>query len=256
METRRSGRGLVLAVDRAGAGITISHDAIPGFMDAMVMPFKVANQELLRGVESGQQIYFRLAVEKTRSYIDHLRILSPTPADPARWQSPVRSHLVRTGDPVPGFELADDDGEMVRMGDLRGKVVALTFFYSRCPLPDYCPRMTANFAELARRFAARLGKELVLLSITIDPQHDTVPVLKKYAARQAAADGWRFLTGDLPEITRISGFFGLEFWPDQGAILHNLQTAIIDRDGKLAANTGGRSYSPRQLGDLVESLLN
>lgn len=252
---RYSGHGLVLAVN--GKTVTISHEKIPGYMDAMVMPFKVKDAALLKGVERGRQVYFRLAVEKDESYIDHIVVTSADPVDPSKWQTPVVSQLVHSGEMAPDFRLVDHNRQPVSLSQFRGKLVAVNFIYTRCPLPDYCPRMTDNFAGLKKRFKDRLGKDLVLLTITIDPQYDTPEILKAYAKvfGGGEAQGWYYLTGSKQEITRVSGSFGLEYWPDEGTIMHNLQTGIIDRDGRMAANVEGKEYSSRQLGDLVEGLL-
>jgi len=255
---RYSGRGLVLAVNPSERSLTISHEKIPGFMDAMAMPFRVNNARLLQGVERGHQVYFRLAVEKNTSYVDHLVIVSAAPVDPSKWQTPVISKLVDPGQPIPDFRLVDHNGQPTALSQFRGKVVAVTFIYTRCPLPDYCPRMTDNFAEMKKRFRERLGKDLILLTITIDPQYDTPEILKTYAKvfGGGEAQGWYYLTGSRQDVARVSGFFGLEYWPDEGAITHTLQTGIIDRDGRLAANVAGKDYSAKQLGDLMEGLLN
>jgi protein SCO1/2 len=249
---RYSGRGLVLAVD--AKTITISHDRIPGFMEAMVMRFDVRIPKLLQGIQPGQQVYFRLVVDKKESYIDHLVLLSAEPVDPGKWQTPVVSKLVKVGERVPDFTLKDHNERSISLSQFQGKIVAVTFIYTRCPLPDYCPRMTDNFAELKKRFADEEG--LVLLTITIDPQYDTPQILNEYARLFGGGESrnWHYLTGSKQDIIRVAGYFGLEYWPDNGTILHNLQTAVIDRSGKMAANLEGKEYSAKQLGDLIERL--
>ena len=253
---RYSGRGLVLAVDLNARTITVSHDQIAGFMEPMVMTLKVADPKLLNGLARGARIYFRLAVERDRSILDHVLRVSADPVDPAKWQEPVVSRVTPIGEPVPDFRLTDQAGNPVSLSQFRGKVVVVTFIYTRCPLPDYCPRMTANFSALRQRFTLFMGKDLVLLSVTFDPEHDTPQVLLEYArARGANIQGWHFLTGTKQEITRVAGLFGLEYWPDQGLFTHNLQTALVDRGGRLAATVEGKDYTAAQLGDLVERLL-
>ena len=102
-----------------------------------------------------------------------------------------------------------------------GKVVAITFIYTRCPLPDYCMRLSNNFARLQKRFNTRMGRDLVLLSITFDPDHDSPDVLAKYAETwKANVDGWRFLTGTLSNVKQVCGMFGMNFWPDEGLLPH------------------------------------
>ena len=254
---RFSGHGLVLSVDRSGKTITISHDRIPGYMAAMIMSFHVQDSALLKGVEQGRQIYFRLNVDRNETFLDHILVTSADSVDPALWQSPVISKRVNVGELVPDFQLMDHNRQPVSASRFAGKIVAVTFVYTRCPLPDYCPRMMDNFVDLKKRFKERLGKDLVLLTITIDPQYDTPEVLRRYAETYGAGEtqGVYYLTGNKEEIDRVSGFFGLGHWPDKGAIMHNLQTGLIDRNGRLAANVEGKEYTAKQLGDLVEKFL-
>jgi protein SCO1/2 len=253
---RYAGRGLVVDVDRSAGTVTVSHDAIRGFMDAMVMPFPVRDPRELDRVRRGDRVQFRLAVAHGQSQLDSLRVVSAAPVEPEKWQSPVVSKLVPVGAPVPDFVLTDSAEQAVALSGLRGKIVAVNFIYTRCPLPDYCPRMTANFLALRRRFEPLLAKDLVLLSVTLDPQYDSPDVLGRYARMsRAVVEGWHFLTGSRPDIARVCGLFGMEFWPEEGSITHNLITALIDRDGRLAARVEGKDYPAAQLGDLVARLL-
>jgi protein SCO1/2 len=249
-------RGLVLDVEPAASVLTISHDEIPGYMQAMVMPFAVRPAGALAGVRPGDRVAFRLNVHRGRSWIDRLRLLSAAPADAGLTQSPAKAAVVSIGGEVPDFALTSHRGERVTLSSLRGSVVAITFIYTRCPLPDYCPRMIANLQAVERRFPDRVGKDLALAAVTFDPQHDTPERLAEYArAFHAARPGWQFLTGSLDEVTRVCGMFGVEFWPEEGLITHTLQTAIVDREGKLAASVEGKDYSAKQLTDLVDRAL-
>jgi protein SCO1 len=143
------------------------------------------------------------------------------------------------------------------LSQLAGKVVAVTFVYTSCPLPDYCFRLSNNFGQLNQRFAGRMGRDLVLLSISFDPVHDQPKVLAKYASTwKADAESWRFLTGPLGEVKAVSRQFGLNFWADEGYITHSLHTLVIDRQGRLAADFEGNQFSARQLGDYVEVLIS
>ena len=254
---RHDARGLVLKVDREAATVTISHDAVPGFMDAMVMPFTAARADELEGVRPGDRVGFRITVRDGATEIDRITILSAAPADSGLVLSPSAPTLVAIGDALPDFTLTDQHGQLISLQSLRGRVIAVGFIYTRCPLPDYCPRVISNLAALRDRFAERLDKDLVLLTVTFDPQHDTPGQLLAYAERhQANVQGWHFLTGSVEEIARVCAMFGVEFWPEEGLLTHTLQTAVVDRDGRLAAAAEGREFTPRQLGDLVELSLN
>ncbi|MGH6914864.1 MAG: SCO family protein, partial [Geminicoccales bacterium] len=164
--------------------------------------------------------------------------------------------LVPIGQPVPDFTLTNQDGRPVSLSSLGGKVVAVTFIYTRCPLPDYCPRMIANLQAVERRFPERVGTDVALVAITFDPRYDTPIRMKEYARRfEADRPGWHFLTGAIPDIERVCGMFGVEFWPEEGLITHTLQTAVIDKEGRLAAAVEGKDYSGRQLSDLIAQVL-
>jgi len=167
---------------------------------------------------------------------------------------------VLSGDPssvraIDGsFALVAQEGRTVRMADFRGKVLAIDFIYTRCPLPDVCPLLSANFAALSRHFAKELGSELVLVSVTVDPEYDTPAVLAAYAKRwRADANGWRFLTGD---VAKLAGALGEVYWSDEGSIGHNSTTSIIGSDGHLAAVVDGSGWRLEQMQYLIANAIN
>jgi len=249
--------GLVLRVDRPGRTVTISHDAFPGFMDAMAMPFDLQGPARQTRLTAGDRVRLRLAVKHDRSWVDRLEVVSAATVDAGLQQTPVAPVLVPVGAPIPDFELVDQGGAPLRLSALKGKVVAVTFIYTRCPLPDYCPRMIENFRAVRSRLAARMDRDLVLLTISFDPQYDTPQMLASYAAsNRAGGPGWHFLTGDPANIERVCNAFGIQYWAEEGLITHSLQTAIIDREGRLAATVEGKDFTPRQLGDLVAAVLD
>ena len=238
--------GLVVRADAGAKMITVTHRPIEKFMPGMTMPFSAPEADYSKLVP-GARVKFDLYVGRTRSVARHVRV------DSAKFDYPVPApaNRLKLGDPVPDFSLTDQSGRTVRLADFAGRVVAVDFIYTRCPLPDVCPRLSANFAYLARRIP-----ELELLSVTIDPQYDTPPVLREYGARYGSdGERWRFLTGTMEQVRQVAGLFGLVYWPDDGAITHSVTTGIIGRDGKLAALVEGSSYRPEQLRDLVASVV-
>jgi protein SCO1/2 len=176
-----------------------------------------------------------------------IRIVAPDEGDmPAPARKPV------PGETAPNFELADQLNRVVTMSSLRGKLIALNFLYTRCPMPEVCPRLAASFATVQRRFAAAMGRDLVLLSVTIDPQWDTPQVLADYAKLwRAQPDAWRFLTGPPDAVRKLATDWGLVYWPEDAAITHTSRTALIGRDGKLLAMVEGSSYRTDQLIELI-----
>ena len=264
---RYDGTGLVLRVDAPHKTVLVSHDAIPGYMDAMTMPYSVRDPHLLDHLEPGQKIGFTLVVTKNASWLEGIHVIAfqSMDRDPfvaKRLQildaalQPDAPPELKPGERVPDFQLIDEKTRPVRLAQFAGKVVAMTFIYTRCPLPDYCFRLSNNFQRLQKRFGKRLGNDLELLSVTFDPVHDTPEVLTKYAeVWKADGDGWRFLTGPLADVKQVCSRFGMNFWPDEGALTHSLHTVVIDRHGRLVANIEGNQFTAEQLGDLVEATL-
>ena len=234
--------GIVVALDPTARTMLVSHRPIGKYMPAMMMPFRVEQAGELQGLYPGARVQFELRVERDRSTARHVRKTGEGEIPPAKQK-------LQIGEPLPEFELTDQQGRIVRLADLRGKVLAIDFIYTRCPLPDVCPRLAANFAALQRRFRDRIGSGLVLLSITVDPEYDTPAVLGDYAKRWGADPrGWHFLTGD---VSAVAAKLGEVYWSDEGSIGHNSMTSVIGRDGRLAAMVEGSGWRTDQLGDLV-----
>jgi protein SCO1 len=248
--------GLVLRVDQPST-VTISHDAFPGYMTAMAMPFDLKGDARTAKLTPGDRVRFRLSVKGGRSWVDRVEVISAAPVDAGLQQTPAAPALVPVGSVMPDFELVDQSGAALSLSSLEGKVVAVTFIYSRCPLPDYCPRMVENFRALRQRFADRMNRDLVFLTISFDPRYDTPEVLTRYAAsKRAGGPGWHFLTGDPKKIERVCNAFGIEYFAEEGLITHTLETAVIDRHGRLAATVEGKDFTPQQLADLVGAVLD
>lgn len=265
-----SASGVVIRVDDAHLAVQVSCEAIPGYMDAMVMTLPVRNAAELTGLEPGTTIDFRLDVKKDGAYAEQIHVRryenssqEPMAARQLEILEAATAHSdsrvvpsVHVGQTVPDFLLIDQNRQKVRFADLRGKVVAMTFIYTRCPLPNFCFRMSNNFGVLHRRFANEMGKDLVLLSVTFDPTHDGPEVLAEYAKTWTKdTTGWHFLTGAPVDVGKVYTEFGVSSWQDEGFFTHSLHTVVIDRDGRLVANLEGNQYSAQQLGDLVESVI-
>jgi len=262
---RYSAKGLVIGVDSPNLTVTISHAAIAGYMDAMVMPFHVREVSLLRQLHAGDNVTFTLAVDTASSWVEEIRTVpfqsaerDPALAsrlrllDSAMGKSPAVT--LANGEEVPDFTLTDQTNRQVTLSKLRGKVVAMNFVYTRCPLPDYCFRLSNNFGRLEERL--RGNRDLVLLTVTFDPVHDRPEILARYAQTWRADPAmWHFLTGDTADVERVCGLFGVAHWRDDGLFTHSLRTVVIDRQGRVAANIEGNTFSARQLGDLVEAIL-
>lgn len=259
-------RGLVLKVDAAHRTLLVSCNAIPGYMAAMEMPLRVENAHFLQTVQPGMMIHFTLHERGGKAYAEKIQPVMNFEAEPAEAEALTglrhatdpgsSTKQVAVGQQVPDFKLTDQAQRQVSLSSLRGKVVLLTFGYSRCPNPNYCYRLSHNLRRVASRFPRQVGKRLVLITIAIDPEVDHGAGLAAYAARfHADPHVWHFLTGTLPEIHRVAGMFGMDFWESEGLLTHTLHTVVIGADGTLVANLEGNAFSASQLGDLVQQNL-
>jgi protein SCO1/2 len=242
--------GLVLQVDAGRRSLVVSHRAVPNYMPAMVMPFQADAREGLERVTPGARITFDLLVQGKRSRARNIRVLDARNEGVEGFRFPTPAERLGVGEVVPDFSMVNQQGKTVRLSDFRNRVVAVNFLYTRCPLPEVCPRLAATFLSLQRRFA---GRDLTLLSITLDPTYDTPDVLSAYARSIGAR--WNLLTGAVPEITAAARRFGLIHWAEEGVLVHTSATAIIDRQGRLAALVEGSSYRLEQLADLITQSL-
>jgi protein SCO1/2 len=260
--------GVVVQVDRHNQTLSVSCKEIPGYMDAMVMPFQVRDPKMLEGLEPGLNIDFLLVVDKDSSFAENIHVhpfesLELDPTEARRYKLMEQAMAARSaietlhvGQAVPDFSLTDQNRRRVLLSQFAGKVVAITFIYTRCPRPDYCVRLSNNFGLLQKRFQKRMGQDLILLSIVIDPSHDQPETLANYARTwKADARNWHFLTGSLTDIQKLCLKFDMAFYPDEALLVHSFHTVIIDRHGKLAANLEGNDFSAQQLGDLVQTVM-
>jgi protein SCO1 len=255
-------RGEVVRIDSAKLTVTVSHQAIPNYMNAMTMPFKVHDAALLRPLEVGDSIQATLAVSRTESWLEGIAVVgkgesrAPLTADQI-----ISARVFRTGEMFPDESLVNQDGKTVRLGSFRGTVLALTFIYTRCPLPDFCIRMSSHFARIQKvlREDGRLNGTWHLVTVSFDPKIDRPAVLKRYALEYGADfSTWDFVTDPDtagPVIRRLADGLGLEYSADEGLIDHNLRTVIIDRDGKLVKVITGNEWKPEDVAAEIRRLV-
>jgi protein SCO1 len=258
---------MVIEIDKVALSIVISCEAIPGYMDPMEMSFKVHGPAVLNELNAGATVHFTMVEDGPQVFAEHIRIVKNVngeaePIEAARLgflhhalDPKAAATAVQTGQVVPDFALTDQQHRSIHLSQFRGKVVALTFAYSRCPNPNYCFRLSNNLAQLQRRFSARYVDDLRLITIVIDPANDQGAVLDGYAQTWKADPArWHFLTGPFEEVRAVAELFGMDFWSDEGFLTHLFHTAVIGRDGRLVANLEGNQATAKQLGDLVESV--
>jgi protein SCO1 len=244
-------RGQVLAVDRERQEITIKHEDIRGLMPGMTMSFKVKDANLLEGPVPGDLVNATLVVRDSTAHVSsiertgHAAVVVPPPAP--------RVDILEPGQAVPDVNLTDETGTRRTLSAWKGKIAAVTFTYTRCPLPDFCPKMDRQFQAVQRDVLADAGlrDRVALLSVSFDPAFDTPQVLAAHAG-QLHADPrlWHFVTGDQEEIARFAARFGTSVIRDESNaadITHNLRTAVIGSDGTLVSIFKGNEWTPADL---------
>lgn len=253
-------RGQVLAVDVEGRQVTVRHEDIPGLMPGMTMSFPVASADLLEGREPGELIVATLEVTDSAGRLTAITRTGMEPLPEGGGLS-MAVGLLEAGDQVPDTAFIDQDDRRRALAEWRGAYTLITFIYTRCPLPNFCPLMDQNFLTIQQALAGddALRGRMRLISVSFDPEFDTPSVLAAYAARRRADPAvWTFLTGDRTTIERFATSFGvglirLPEAPDE--ITHNLRTALLDTDLKIHAIYSGNEWTPAQvLDDLREAL--
>ena len=243
-------RGVLQRAD-AGRGVAIvAHEEIPGYMEAMTMEFVAAQPSELAALEPGDVLTFRLTVGEAASRIEQVRNVGHTtpPAPPAAAGIPA------TGAPLPDVTLVNDAGRAFRLAEHRGAVLAITFIFTRCPLPDFCPRMNAHFATARAQLAVEKYR---FFSVTIDPAHDTRERLAEFARPiRGESSHWEFATGELAEIHRLMAFAGLETRGEGAGLSHSLRTLVVDADGKIARVFVGNDWQPAELVAAMKAAAN
>jgi protein SCO1/2 len=254
--------GTVRNVDVANGILRVAHEEIPNYMPAMTMPFTVKDPALLNGLKPSDSVQFELAVTESDSWISHIEKLPSSKGAASSANGSTASlqeretESLQSGEAVPDFQLVDQDGKPVRLSDFRGKAVVLTFIYTRCPLPNFCPLMSKNFSELEQRLNKEFSGKYHLLSVTMDPDFDRPEVLKDYAGRyEASASDWSFATGTADQIKSVAGLVGLYYARENGLITHDLRTALIGPDGRLVHLWKSNVWTPYEVQRMVRETL-
>ena len=247
--------GVIKEVRTAGPDVVVRHDAIPGYMDAMTMPFPVRDASVLTGLQPGDAVKFRLSVTRAESWSDRFVVTAKatnaaseasaasTSEKPTVLNDPSGVSFykdvpeLKVGDPLPAYVLTNQDGRRITTDDFRGRVLVLNFIFTRCPLPDFCPRESMTMTSAIRQLRRDGPTNFHVVSVTFDPEHDTPKVLAAYGRRYGHdASEWTFATGSFDSIQPLGSHFGLYFsravTPDN--MNHNLRTVVIRPDGKVA----------------------
>ena len=237
-----------MATDAAAGQVTVNHQAIPGLMDAMTMPYKVVDPSTLSELHPGDVITARVLVDQgpdgpSNARLDNIVIVAQARPD---YKQAVAYHVPAPGDVVPDFHLLNQSGKQIQLAQFRGRAVLLTFIYTRCPLADFCPRMSSNFAEIDKALAPdkKLYGKTHLLSVSFDPKYDTPTVLRSYGGAHTGRftdedfAHWDFAAPSLAELPKVEQYFDVGVTGDSvdpSSIQHSLSTVLIGKDGKVIA---------------------
>jgi protein SCO1 len=231
--------GKIVSVDKSAMTALIDTDEIKGFMEGMTMSYKVKHPGELDGLTPGDTISADLREQNDDYWLENIKVTKKSTGPPPATKS--EFHMPSPGDPVPDFKLVNQSNEQISLGQFRGKTLILTFIYTRCPYPDFCPRVSGQFAELNRDLSSDPGlfAKTHLLSVSFDPQYDTPKVLTDYghqwAGKQARVfDHWEFAAVSAADLPAMAKFFGLTVIPEKDDIItHSLSTAVIGPDGRI-----------------------
>jgi protein SCO1/2 len=252
-ERRYELTGKIVAVEPDKHQVTVAHDEIAGYMPAMTMPYTVRDQIDLKELGPNDTLSATLVVDGSRTWLENLIVTHVTTNGPAL----PGVTIAKEGDEVPNFTLRNQNNREIHVRDYRGKVLLLTFIYTRCPQPDYCTLMSNNFAQIDRTLGQdpALYEKTHLLSISIDPSYDTPEVLKSYGAAHTERyenetfAHWEFAGGTSEQVKKIAEYFGLTYFPEKDQIVHALRTVIVSPEGKIVKIYSGNEWKPEEVVD-------
>jgi protein SCO1 len=254
-------RGIVVSSDAAKGEVTIDTEAIPGLMGAMTMPYKLAQPGIASELHAGDHITARLRISDSASVLDQIDVTAQAKPDykPSKFYN-----VPEAGQTVPNFRFLNQSGKTIAIDEFRGKVLLVTFIYTRCPLPDYCIRMSRNFAAVQHQLAAdpQLYGKTHLLSVSFDPTYDTPQVLRTYGTAYTGEHGsqafshWDFAVPASSELDTVNQFFDVGLSPgSNNTLTHSLSTAIITPSGKIFRWYPSNDWTPSAVVDGVKQAL-
>ncbi len=248
--------GRVVSIDKRAKSVMIDAEDIPGYMTAMTMPYPVKDPGMLDKLAPGDQVTADVVVQGDDSWLENAVVTGhSTPPKPSS-----EMHIPAAGEAVPDFAFVNQDNRSISLRRYRGQVLLITFIYTRCPFPDFCPRISHQFAAINRQLQSdpTLGRRTHLLSVSFDPVHDTPKILRSYGLSCSGNDNptvfrhWEFAAPRAADLPAISTFFGLDYQQDGSekdgtSITHSLSTAVIGPDGKIFRWYHGSDWQPSDL---------
>lgn len=254
-------KGTVLAVDQEKGELTLQHEAIPGFMEAMTMPYKLKNPSIISELHPGDSITATLIATDSSDLLDQIVIIAQAKPD---YKPSYFYHPIQPGDKVPDFKFLNQSNRQIRLAQFRGKVLLLTFIYTRCPVAAFCPRISHNFAQIDKMLAQdpKLYAKTHLLSVSFDPEYDTPAVLRSYGGSYTGQytketfAHWDFAAPSKAELPSVLQFFDVGATPEKDhTITHSLSTLVIGPDGKVVKWYPTNEWTPEQIMNDVKQIL-
>ncbi len=244
--------GVVVGRETSPPRIVVAHDAVRGLMPAMRMAFEIGDVAA-PPLSNGDRIVATLVVSDTKSWLEDVKV---TAREGAAASGPTAPGRAMPGAIVPDLPLVDQNGAGFTLGNSAGRVRIVTFIYTRCPLPDFCPLMVRHLEAVRRRANEEgVGSQLALLGVTLDPAFDTPAVLRVYGESMLKGadrfDQWTLATGTPAQIENVARFVGVGYRADGGFVTHTLATAIVSHDGRVMRVFESNSWRPDEVYDVV-----
>jgi len=250
-------RGQLLAKDQVTARVTVAGDDVPGFMPAMTMNYAVKDTPGLQRAVPGDQIAADVLVRNNDYWLEHVIVTDRSKRGKVSLTQP---HALAPGEHVPDVPLSNQDGRIVHLSDFRGKAVLLTFIYTRCPFPTFCPLITSQFAKIHRALAQdpAIYPKTQLVSISLDPAYDTPPVLRQYGLEYLEGNAagfreWEFVSTSPSDLAKLAAAFGLVYYKENNQITHSMDTVLLSPDGTVKQTWTGNDWKSSEVIDAVKS---
>jgi len=244
--------GRVMGRNSTSGELIVDHEEIPGFMMAMTMPYPIRNPNALNGVEIGDKITADVVVQDDRTYwLENIVVIDKSGRGSIPSTTP---HELSMGEQVPDVPLVNQDGKTLHLSQFKGKTLLLTFIYTRCPFPNFCPLISSKFSTIHKELAGdpSARERSHLLSISLDPSYDVPPVLRKYGLAYLGDDAsgfeqWDFVSTSVEDLQKLATAFGLQYFEQNHQISHSLSTILIAPDGKVAKSWAGNDWKTTEV---------
>lgn len=252
--------GQVLAKNESAAQVSVANDNIPGFMMAMTMNYPVQDPQGLQQVQPGDRITADVVVQNggSKYWLEHISVTDKSAR--GSFSAATKPHELLPGEQVPDVPLVNQDGKTLHLADLKGKAVLLTFIYTRCPFPTFCPLISSEFAEIHNSLAQTpaVYRKTHLVSVSLDPSYDTAPVLRKYGLAYLKDDAsgfahWDFVSTSPADLQKLASAFGLEYYEQNNQITHSMSTILLAPDGTVKQIWPGNEWKTSEVLAAVEN---